>query len=98
MRRTPLRRRSVKKRTTDAELSEARKLCEFRAYGRCEANTPACPEREHRGVHAHHVLPRSASVDHSPENLLWVCAAAHDHIHAHPAEAYDKGWLIRRQG
>lgn len=92
---TGLNRRSAKKARSDSVYAEARKRVEFRAFGRCEANTPACPPREHRGTQAHHRLMRSHGGDHTDENLLWVCDAAHDYVHAHPAESYDKGWLIR---
>lgn len=90
-----LKRRSDKKRATDAEYAQARAAVKFRAYGRCEVNTPACPPREHRGDHCHHVLRRSQTGGHDPALLLLVCAEAHEYIHQHPAESYDKGWLIR---
>lgn len=95
MKRSPIRRRSARKAATDAAYAEARAAVEFRAYGRCEANTPACPPREHRGDHCHHILRRSHTSAHDPALLLLVCALAHEYIHAHPAEAYEKGWLLR---
>lgn len=104
MKRTPLQRRtrlkpvSDKKRVRDAELAKARVEVAQRAFGRCEANTPACPSREHAGVHAHHVRRRSAGGGHGAENLLWVCEAAHAYIHANPAESYDAGWLVPSWG
>lgn len=94
MKRTPLRRVSDKKRKADAELAAARKTVIARAFGRCEANTPVCPSREHRGDHVHHVRRRSAGGQHDPANLLLVCEEAHSYIHAHPAESYEKGWLV----
>ncbi len=96
MKRTPIRRRSTRKAASDAEYAQAREQVMFRAYGRCEANTPACPLREHEAVHVHHRLPRSARVDHSLENLLACCTDAHDFIHAHPQISYENGWLLSR--
>lgn len=93
MKRSRIRSVSVKKRAADAELAEARAAVQFRSYGRCEANTPACPRREHAGVHCHHVKQRSAGGKHSPENLMLVCEKAHSYIHEHPAESFEKGWL-----
>jgi hypothetical protein len=60
--------------------------CEARVEGVCEG----------RGVHAHHILPRSAGGPDEPGNLLWVCRADHQYIHEHPAWAYQAGMLRRR--
>lgn len=64
-----------------------------RSGGICEAKTPACT-----GIGSvwHHVLPRSAGGAHIVDNGLWVDAACHTYIHAHPQESYEKGWLRRR--
>lgn len=94
MKRTPLKRISDKKRIRDAEFAAARRIVEARAFGRCEANTPACPLREHRGVHVHHIRRRSQGGGHDPSNLLLCCEEAHAYIHANPAESYEAGWLV----
>lgn len=48
-----------------------------------------------RAEHAHHRRMRSQGGTDTAENLLAVCHACHDHVHAHPAEAYRRGWLER---
>ncbi len=98
MKRSPLKRRSAKKAASDAEYAQARETVMFRSYGRCEANTPACPPREHEAVHVHHKLRRSATSAHDPELMLACCLAAHNFIHANPAISYEAGWLFRRSG
>ena len=50
-----------------------------------------------RATHRHHKLARRFK-DHSTENLLPVCTACHQWIHAHPAESYRRGWLVRGNG
>ncbi len=89
---------SDKRRARAATMQAARAEAEARAYGRCEANTPACPSREHRADHAHHMLRRAQGGRDVPENLLMVCEASHRWIHANPSEAYENGWLIRGNG
>lgn len=91
-----MKRVSDKKRKADAAYAKSRVIVMERAYGRCEANTPACPPREHAGTQCHHVLRRSAGGGHDPSNLLYVCDAAHDHIHGHVEESLANGWLRSR--
>lgn len=93
MRRTPLRRISTKNAAKERELAAAKAHVRWRSNGLCEARTPACPEGWHRGVHVHHLVPRSKSVDHSPDNLRLCCEASHSWIHSHPAEARQRGLL-----
>lgn len=50
-----------------------------------------------RAEHAHHRRMRSQGGSDEAENLLAVCHACHDHVHAHPAESYAAGWLIRTE-
>ena len=69
---------------------------EYRSNGWCEAWIEGvCPSHFHRATQLHHRRTRSQGGQHTPENLLAVCNAAHDHIHAHPAESYEAGWLLR---
>jgi hypothetical protein len=103
-RRTPLasranlaRKRAKPARTRSGhptQYGRARRWVESRAGGRCEARVDGVCES--RGVHAHHIKPRSAGRDDSMGNLLWVCRACHEFIHAHPALSYERGWLRRR--
>lgn len=96
MKRTPLKKVSDKKREADAEFRKASKEVIFRSYGRCEANTPACPEREHAGAHRHHIgRRRGVNGGHTADNLLNVCFDAHRFIHENPLISYEKGWLRR---
>lgn len=89
-----MRQRSAKKVAGDREFAKAAKEVIFRSYGRCEANTPACPEREHEGVHRHHIgRRRGVNGGHTADNLLNVCDAGHRFIHANPAISYENGWL-----
>lgn len=44
-------------------------------------------------AHRHHVLLRSHGGGDERSNTLDVCRVCHDYIHAHPAEAYERGWL-----
>lgn len=71
--------------------------CRDRVNGLCEADSPVCPGRPHRGDQAHHRRLRSQGGTDDPTNLLWVCTLAHDYIHRHPAESYDRGWLLRAE-
>ena len=46
----------------------------------------------------HHRKGRQCVDPHSPANMVLLCESCHIHIHAHPAESYDQGWMIRRLG
>lgn len=65
-----------------------------------DAGYPAC-EAMIRGVcvgvgqHWHHRQLRSQGGEHKPENGLFICHLCHDHIHKHPKESYENGWLVR---
>lgn len=57
-----------------------------RAHGACER----CMRR--KGVHAHHLLPRSRGGKHTLENGAALCARCHGAIHDHTAEDWRK-WV-----
>ncbi len=61
--------------------------------GLCEGGTPACPERQHRGHHAHHVARRSQGGSNTADNLRWLCWEGHDWVHRNPADAKAMGLL-----
>lgn len=84
MKRTPLRRRSVKKAAADKVLADSRLLVAYRSGGRCEV--VGC---QHRADQVHHIKPRSHGVDHSTDNLLHVCRSDHERIHV-----TDRAWAI----
>lgn len=92
MKRSPLRSKAKKR----PGLILARLECRERAGGLCEIATPLCPAGLHQGAQAHHRLRRSQGGQDTPENLMWLCNGAHTHVHAHPAESFEKGWLLRR--
>lgn len=67
-----------------------------RSAGFCEAWIEGvCPPHYHRASQMHHRRTRAQRGEHTPENLLHVCNAAHNWIHAHPAKSYENGWLIQ---
>lgn len=66
-----------------------------RADGRCEMGTPVCTGQ---GVEAHHVRGRVGPLLTDTEWLAWTCAQCHRYAHEHPAEAYEHGWMSRRNG
>ena len=83
-------------RRRQSELSEyrrSRRIVQARAGGRCECGgfNRDCPGV---GSEAHHLQPRRAG-DHTPGNLVWLSAACHRLVHAHPADAYRAGLLER---
>lgn len=63
---------------------------EKRSRGFCEAGTPACTGP---GEVFHH---RQGRRTHDPDLILHCCDACHLYIHAHPAESYERGWMVRR--
>lgn len=64
-----------------------------RAAGVCEAMVPGvCTGR---AEHWHHRRMRSQGGAHEVVNGLGVCAGCHGFFHAHPAHAYEAGWLVR---
>lgn len=69
-----------------------------RANGMCEIMRPGCTGR---GTEHHHRMTRgmgSAKVVgvNAAANGLLACSACHKHITEHPADAYEKGWAVRR--
>ena len=65
-----------------------------RSRGVCEAVTPVCTGT---AVHQHHKAGRGANLDNA-SLIIDVCRSCHDFIHAHPTEAYERGWLVKRNG
>ena len=64
----------------------------MRSHGDCEIGSPVCTGRGH---HVHHVKRRSRGGRDTLDNVRLACEACHTHLHANPAEAYEKGWLHR---
>jgi hypothetical protein len=68
--------------------ADGRHAVTARAERMCEADP------SHEGTHWHHRVLRGQGGTWSPVNGMWVCAAAHDWIHKHPADALALGWLV----
>jgi hypothetical protein len=98
-RRTPLRQVGARKlRTLEAERS-FRMQVRVNAGNWCQLQTPACLPYRHEGHHAHHIAPSDRDRgNHDPVRGLWTCFPGHAWIHRHPAESYERGWLIRDGG
>ena len=47
-----------------------------------------------KAEHQHHKILRSQGGTNHPLNLLPVCLRCHDHIHKHPQEAKELGWIV----
>lgn len=75
--------------------AKAKAVVRERSGGRCEVGVlPGCRVR---AAHVHHCKRGEPRV-HDPELMLDACVPCHEHIHRNTAEAYEKGWLIRRGG
>ena len=73
-----------------------RQIVSDRSRGICEAM--CAHECARTAEHVHHRLMRSQGGSDEPDNLLHVCHVCHAYIHAHPTEAYERGWLVRGVG
>lgn len=83
--RTPLTsRRPV---VTKAER-DARKTVKQRSEGRCEIGGTC------RATDMHHRQNRSQGGQWTPENLLHVCRAHHQHVTVNPQAAREQGWTV----
>lgn len=51
-----------------------------------------------RGEVVHHRQGRGGADPHALGGLAHLCVPCHLHIHAHPAESYESGWMVRRLG
>lgn len=80
------------KRVRRVEYEKQRRYVFARANSKCEARTEACTGNAEQ---THHMLRRSQGGTDEPGNLLAVCSACHDWIHAHPSLSFEHGWLYR---
>lgn len=76
---------------TDSNWRKVRAEVAARVW--CEGATPACPDGRHRGAHAHHVVLRARGGSDEAWNLRWLCMAAHEYVHQHPAWATEHGLM-----
>jgi hypothetical protein len=88
-------RRSKKLEDFAAELKAQEPALIKRAGGKCEVRVPEACGKGFRMYHRHHKMMRSHGGTNDLDNLLWVCDGCHTYIHNHPAESYEKGWLLR---
>jgi len=95
LRRTPLKRRSRKETARLARYQKARAAVAERSGFRCEARTRKCEGRLHQ---VHHRKGRDGDLIDDLDLLLGVCVWCHAYIHENPAESYERGWLIKRNG
>ncbi|GEM_PF-2479411 len=70
-------------------------IVDERRRGRCEMCGLAVP------VVYHHRRPKgmggsTAPLIDSSLNCFGICSPCHRYVHAHPAEAYERGWLLRK--
>lgn len=59
----------------------------------CRVASPVC---SFTPSERHHKLRRSQGGTDDASNTVDACSPCHSYIHAHPAWAYDEGWLLRR--
>ena len=94
--RRPLRPVSTKRRKVlDGPYAQAKAEVKARAGGRCELATPVCVGA---GVEPHHLRGRVGDDLCDVELMAWACRPCHDYVEENRAEAYARGWLLRRNG
>jgi 5-methylcytosine-specific restriction endonuclease McrA len=89
-RKVRLSRQGAKAGVDAAELEAMRPLVMARSHGLCEV----CRSRPVEVPH--HRKRRSQGGTNGLANLLGLCTSCHDGIHAEPAWAYSRGFLLRR--
>lgn len=78
--------------------SDVREAVLYRDCGRCQR----CLKQVDRwpGFSIHHRQGRGGRRPHRLSNLVLLCGSGttgcHGWAHAHPAEAYESGWMVRR--
>jgi 5-methylcytosine-specific restriction endonuclease McrA len=91
--RRPLPPRSERGQTYADEIEDLRPLLVARAGGLCEAKFDGCWGA---GTIVHHRLRRSQGGKNTLTDTMLVCDRCHKHGHAHPAQGYESGFLIKR--
>ena len=90
MKRTPMRKVGERYLSFKDELDEITPMLTARSRGICEI----CGYKQ--ATVRHHRLRRSQGGKNELSNLAHLCTECHDHVHAHPAMAYENGYLLRR--
>jgi hypothetical protein len=93
-RRTPLRRTEWIRKPTRQQRGWAKAVREVRRRSgdRCEARTRLCIGV---GQQTHHRLKRGQGGNADPAILMRICNPCDLYIESHPAESYERGWLIK---
>lgn len=93
LKRSPMKRqRSTGIGVYAAELDALTPALHARSRGRCELHfTDVC---KGKASHRHHRKLRGQGGTNTMANLLHLCTACHDYLHAHPRIAYSRGWLV----
>lgn len=92
--RTPIRPRSAKAARRQRQWAAVTREAIAAAGGRCAVNLPGCLTWATTG---HHKLARRFGDD-SLGNCLPVCAYCHAYVHAYPAWAVARGFIVRGGG
>ncbi len=85
---------STKRRKYQAEFHAASEAVRYRSGAMCEARIEnVCTVR---AIHVHHRLMRSSGGGNQVANLLHLCRACHEFIHAHPEWSRERGFILRK--
>ncbi len=84
-----------RRRGEDHELTLAKALVHARSGMSCERCGRSV---KWDGGEVHHRKGRGGPNPHDPTNLVHLCRDCHGHVHSHPEQSYDTGWMIRRGG
>jgi hypothetical protein len=82
-----------RRRKANPEYLAIRERIAEEAGWACQARTTRCNGRVEQ---IHHRKGRDGELLTNPEYLLPLCEPCHTYIHAHPAESYERGWMVRR--
>lgn len=87
-------RKRPKRKPEPRALIEGRRAVRERSGGRCEHPSGCAATAEV----VHHRAGRVGKGAHHPDLLMHLCDDHHRWVHAHPAESYADGSMVRRNG
>ena len=94
-RRTRIRPQSAKRRGKGEQYRQAKDAVRQRAADMCELGTLVCTRR---GIEPHHLKGRVGDLLCDVNWMRWTCRPCHDYVEHNRAEAYERGWLVKRNG
>ena len=94
-RRTRIRPQSAKRRAKGEQYRQAKDAVRQRAADMCELGTLVCTRR---GIEPHHLKGRVGDLLCDVNWMRWTCRPCHDYVEHNRAEAYERGWLVKRNG